>query len=263
MGLRNPFRFSIDPLTDELFIGDVGTDLYEELDLATGGENFGYPRYEGPGFFRENEQLLLPDPTFPAYTYRQTTTGRAALPLDVYRPKAYPADLSFPEAFHGVYFFADFFDDTLQYLLKDDAGSISQHAFGEDYSQLGDGAVDGDGGLYLLSYRGYLLKIDYNPDAVVANEVAKRPARFTLHQNYPNPFQGSSTISYVLERAEHVKIEVFDILGRRVALLQDAWQTPGPHVQVFEADHLPGGLYLLQLHAGLAREAMTMTVLGK
>lgn len=51
-GLRNPFRFAVDPAspgTGELAIGDVGWYTYEELNLATGGENFGWPCREGPG----------------------------------------------------------------------------------------------------------------------------------------------------------------------------------------------------------------------
>jgi glucose/arabinose dehydrogenase len=48
-GLRNPFRFCVDPKTAKLFIGDVGQSSREEIDLgsASGGENFGWPRYEG------------------------------------------------------------------------------------------------------------------------------------------------------------------------------------------------------------------------
>ncbi len=50
-GLRNPFRFSIDSKTNRIAIGDVGEDLYEEVDYATlagaNGANFGWPKYEG------------------------------------------------------------------------------------------------------------------------------------------------------------------------------------------------------------------------
>ena len=65
MGLRNPFRFSIDAETQELFIGDVGTDLFEELNFAQGGENFGYPHYEGTVFFRDFVDLILPETAIP------------------------------------------------------------------------------------------------------------------------------------------------------------------------------------------------------
>ena len=47
-GLRNPYRFAVDPVTGHLWIGDVGEARYEELNFAAGGENFGWPCYEGP-----------------------------------------------------------------------------------------------------------------------------------------------------------------------------------------------------------------------
>jgi len=46
-GLRNPFRFNVHPDTGALFIGDVGSGTREEVDVSTGGENFGWPYWEG------------------------------------------------------------------------------------------------------------------------------------------------------------------------------------------------------------------------
>ena len=52
MGLRNPFRIGLRPGTSTLYIGDVGWNTYEEINVAKGGENFGWPCYEGPLTFR-------------------------------------------------------------------------------------------------------------------------------------------------------------------------------------------------------------------
>src|SRR5262249_40282723 len=52
-GLRNPFRFTVKPgTTSTLYIGEVGWSTYEEIDVARGGENFGWPCWEGPLSFR-------------------------------------------------------------------------------------------------------------------------------------------------------------------------------------------------------------------
>jgi Glucose / Sorbosone dehydrogenase/PKD domain len=60
-GLRNPFRFSLQPGTNRtLYIGDVGWNDWEEIDVATGGENFGWPCWEGPlGFRQEYADLTV------------------------------------------------------------------------------------------------------------------------------------------------------------------------------------------------------------
>ena len=55
-GLRNPFRFSLVArhAATPLYIGDVGWNTWEEIDVATGGENFGWPCWEGPLDVRNN-----------------------------------------------------------------------------------------------------------------------------------------------------------------------------------------------------------------
>jgi glucose/arabinose dehydrogenase len=70
-GLRNPFRFSLKPGTSTLYIGDVGSGEYEEIDVAHGGENFGWPCYEGP---LDNRNEFSGDP-FCANQYNAGTAG--------------------------------------------------------------------------------------------------------------------------------------------------------------------------------------------
>ena len=79
-------------------------------------------------------------------------------------------------------------------------------------------------------------------------EPAAVPERFRLDQNYPNPFNPATTIRYALAEAGPVRLDVFDVLGRRIATLAEGFQTPGPHEVVFDARHLPSGPYLYRLH---------------
>ena len=55
------------------------------------------------------------------------------------------------------------------------------------------------------------------------------PAEVTLAQNYPNPFNPSTTIKFELPRSSHVRLEIFNVLGRRVRVLLDASQSAGTH----------------------------------
>jgi hypothetical protein len=76
------------------------------------------------------------------------------------------------------------------------------------------------------------------------------PNRVTLFQNFPNPFNPATTIRYALPEAANVKLEVFDLTGRRVALLVNERAEAGTHTVSFDASNLSSGLYLYRLTAG-------------
>ena len=96
-GLREPWRFSFDPLTHDFWVADIGQDLYEEIDIVKKGENYGWNVYEGferfSNKYRRDNETFVP-PLF-AYTrrYGQSVTGGF-----VYRanPKS---------SFYGTYIF--------------------------------------------------------------------------------------------------------------------------------------------------------------
>ncbi|MCB0269211.1 MAG: T9SS type A sorting domain-containing protein [Calditrichaeota bacterium] len=70
---------------------------------------------------------------------------------------------------------------------------------------------------------------------------------FALSQNYPNPFNPTTTISFELPVASDIRLEVFDITGKRVETLVADRLESGVHEVVFDASHLPSGFYLYQL----------------
>jgi glucose/arabinose dehydrogenase len=122
MGLRNPWRFSIDSLTGDVWIGDVGQNNWEEIDVVPAGTaantlNFGWRCYEGNQTY--NTQGCQPQSSYraPVYVYNHSqgcsVTGGA-----VYRGGRYP-DL------YGAYFFTDFCQPSLRALT----GGPAQPAF--------------------------------------------------------------------------------------------------------------------------------------
>ncbi len=75
-----------------------------------------------------------------------------------------------------------------------------------------------------------------------------RADQFQLHQNYPNPFNPSTAMRFELSMTEHVTLEVFNLLGQRVAVLVDGQQlAAGTHQVTFDASHLSSGVYLYRL----------------
>ncbi|MBO6525231.1 MAG: lamin tail domain-containing protein [Balneolaceae bacterium] len=76
---------------------------------------------------------------------------------------------------------------------------------------------------------------------------ADDPLRFKLSQNYPNPFNPSTSISYSIAKPGMVKLEVFDLLGQKIASLVDQVQTSGEYDVSFEASDIPSGIYIYRL----------------
>jgi hypothetical protein len=93
-------------------------------------------------------------------------------------------------------------------------------------------------------------------------ENASTPKRFALVGNYPNPFNPETTIRYELPEDVHVQLEVYDMLGRRVALLVDELQRSGSHAARFNGADLASGVYLYRLQAG-AFEKVSQMILMK
>ncbi len=76
------------------------------------------------------------------------------------------------------------------------------------------------------------------------------PLQFSLHPNYPNPFNSSTTISYELPHAANVEIKLFDLTGREVSTLVQQWQGAGRYRLPFAGRNLSSGTYFVRMQAG-------------
>ena len=90
----------------------------------------------------------------------------------------------------------------------------------------------------------------FEPWLSTAAEQAGIPVEYSLKQNFPNPFNPSTVISYQLAALSHVNLSVYDIAGRRVAELVNGWREAGQHEVTFDASNLASGMYFYQIQAG-------------
>ncbi|MFH1161892.1 MAG: T9SS type A sorting domain-containing protein [Candidatus Jorgensenbacteria bacterium] len=86
------------------------------------------------------------------------------------------------------------------------------------------------------------------------------PTAFMLSQNFPNPFNPSTSIEYQVSRMTYVKLAVYNILGVEVSVLVDKTERAGVYTATFDGSNLPSGIYFYQLKAGAFTETKRMVL---
>jgi len=87
------------------------------------------------------------------------------------------------------------------------------------------------------------------------------PTSFALRQNFPNPFNPSTVVSCQSPVAGHIRIAVYDVLGREVAVLMDEWKDAGRYSVTWNASGNASGVYFCRMVAGtfVANQRMVMS----
>ncbi|MEX1055069.1 MAG: T9SS type A sorting domain-containing protein, partial [Rhodothermales bacterium] len=123
------------------------------------------------------------------------------------------------------------------------------------WAALGDifSAADGDTS-FVFENRAVPIRAEFIISTASESE-NELPDAITLDQNYPNPFNPSSSISYSLPRSMHVRLSVYDALGRQVATLVDGLKSAGAHQAAVDATGWASGVYMYAIET----EASTVT----
>jgi hypothetical protein len=87
------------------------------------------------------------------------------------------------------------------------------------------------------------------------------PGSFSLAQNYPNPFNPSTQINFMLPKRSKAELEVFNVLGQRVATLVNEVLPAGEHTVTFDASRQPSGIYFYRLTHSEGSETKKMVFL--
>ncbi len=161
LGLRNPWRYTFDPKTGDLFIADVGQDRWEEVDVVTGGalngENFGWNVVEGIDHCAQKKDCSTKGYVDPVVEYAHNE-GCSITGGEVYRGKALPE-------LDGIYFYADYCTGLIRgFRWKE--GKIADHWDWKSaidpnlkLATVSSFGTDADGELYILSLDGSIWKL--------------------------------------------------------------------------------------------------------
>ncbi|MGV8964619.1 MAG: PQQ-dependent sugar dehydrogenase [Candidatus Saccharimonadaceae bacterium] len=233
LGLRNPWKFSFDRLTGDLWIGDVGQNSFEEINMqsaaSTGGENYGWRCYEGNQSYNSNG--CGPEATFnfPVYTYPH---GGECSVTGGYVYRGSPSS-----PYYGHYFFADYCSDRIWTLhnvsgnwVKEDFGQFA----GNNFSSFGE---DASGHLYVAGLTsGTIYRVGDNSIGITENT---KPPDIKIIQD---PFSDKVLIETGRTNLPIISLELNDVKGS--TLLKKAIKE-----QTYELDtsFLPAGIYFLKV----------------
>lgn len=191
-GLRNPFRFNIDPLSGNLYIADVGQRAIEEMDESiTGGENFGWPWREGLSTY-SNCGGAEPASVAPIGFYDRTSLNSASI-ISFTRYRNRPGGVfNFGNAYEGDVFFAEYYESFVRRISWDGKqwqaaasapGQPTASNWATDIFYCGDAILGPDGAIYWLSqFPGALHRVIHQPKLplVVASATAQAGKPFSV-----------------------------------------------------------------------------------
>lgn len=256
-GLRNPWCWSFDSLTGDLYIADVGQGDLEEVDVqpagSDGGENYGWRLMEGSACFIPSTGCFQPGLTLPVHEYSHGGTPfRCSITGGyVYRGAAIPQ-------LAGRYFFADFCSAQVWSLTWTPGQGASDVREWTDLIEPAGGfgsiagfGQDGLGELYVLDYDGGSVHRLVPTVSSVPDLLAPQ-----LAQNVPNPFNPATSITFTAEPAGGpVRLAVYDVAGRLVRVLADGASPEGARTVTWDGTDGEGravaaGVYQYRLEQG-------------
>ncbi len=241
-GLRNPWRFSFDPVTGLLWTGDVGQGDFEEVDIIEKGGNYGWNTMEGFQCFSPSSGCNQTGLVLPVHEYAHNNQRKSITGGHVYRGSRIP-ELT------GAYIYADFIDGRIWALEYDGQQVVQNTELVNTSLSIAAFGVDEARELYICAFDGRIYRFAPTSTGVAEADVPEGPA--VLRGNHPNPFRNTTTITYVLDQAAPVMLAVYDVQGRHIRTLAEGIQQSGKHAVGWdgygEDGHwAAGGVYFLR-----------------
>lgn len=240
-GFRNPWRFSIDPVTGQIWLGDVGELMWEEVNLVSSGNNYGWNRTEGPDCYK-TDPCDTTDLVAPLWSYEHDDSGGSVTGGYIYRG-------SIASDLYGTYIFADWSTRklwSLEYTPDEEPDVTLLSDFtGLFISSFG---TDEDGELLMLNtflgeiYQLAPLELDTDPTA---------PTGLDFRLSGPNPFRTQTSVEFRQSRPGPARVAVYDLLGRELLVLLDRNVAAGEVTRLrIPAHQLTAGTYVVRMESG-------------
>lgn len=158
----------------------------------------------------------------------------------------------------GAFYEYDFFDDEWllydkEIMIYDESGTVPVMVMMTEFDPwLGDD--------FFYEYGRLTLTWDFT-GVNIGNDATQHPTEISLGNAYPNPFNPSTNIPFEIAQSGHVSLEVFDLLGRKVATLVNEARPAGSYTARFDAGALSSGIYLVRLQSGDMMKTSRVTLI--
>ncbi|WP_047546960.1 PQQ-dependent sugar dehydrogenase [Psychroserpens sp. Hel_I_66] len=236
-GLRNPFKFSFDRTTGDLWIADVGQNLIEEVNKvdanSNGGENYGWKCFEGNSVFLNSTECSAITHQPPVAQYTHSSTGGCSITGGyVYRG-------STQTNLQGLYFFADYCNDNIG-VVEETSTDNYQLSFIEELSGIGISAFaeDVNGELYVVSlFQGTISRIV--EDVLTIEETSINDIKM-----FPNPAKNNVTFDLLTSSNQLESIVILDIQGKII----QSQSSFDKQLTTISTQFLNSGLYIVEIN---------------
>jgi glucose/arabinose dehydrogenase len=151
-GLRNPWRFSFDSVTNNLWVADVGQDAIEEVNILEKGKNYGWNIMEGRSCYNPKKNCPQSNLSLPIAQYTHTI-GQSITGGFVYRGKRI-------SGLYGKYIFADFVTGRIWSLTKNKNSQYNLSELIDSDLFISSFGIDQHQNLYMLAFDGYIYKLN-------------------------------------------------------------------------------------------------------
>lgn len=251
-GLRNPWRFSFDSETDALWLGDVGQNEWEEIDIIESGGNYGWNEMEGPDCYQSGCNPDLYE--LPVFWYDRgfgDDQGFTVIGGVVYRGEEIPELM-------GSYLFADYVNPRFWMLDEDGEGGYESVLLS---SELGNIVAinerPSDQEVFVSSLAGGV----YRLAPAQSDSGEQSPSSFLFKVVGPNPVRATTRVRVRLEEAGDIRLRLVGATGREVSTLFTGMMS-SQEVRDFGLDvhDLSAGVYFIVLDHASGRRTRRVTV---
>ena len=156
------------------------------------------------------------------------------------------------------------FDPGTTYWVNDLYNGTSTQALGSELSSFDVSLSSYGSDIYTISTQEEMVNLP--PIPPFEDQVVSLPENFHLHQNFPNPFNPSTTIRYSIVEPGNVSIKIYDVLGREVKTLVNEVRTVGTYSSTWNGynnfgNKVSSGIYFYRMESGSFIEAKKMILL--